>query len=41
MMSDAVVMNADLIAIGDQSGCACFSSAPRPAMCGLDIDVPL
>src|SRR5687767_5114008 len=34
-------MRADLIAAGDQSGCACVSSAPRPATCGLDIEVPL
>src|SRR5215208_194508 len=40
-MSPPVVISADLIAIGDQSGCACLSRAPRPATCGLDIDVPL
>ena len=34
-------MMADLIIAGDQVGCASFSSAPMPAMCGLDIDVPL
>src|SRR5262245_23291154 len=34
-------MSADLIAIGDQSGWRSLSSAPRPATCGLDIDVPL
>src|SRR5829696_1586358 len=34
-------MNADLIIIGDQSGWSCFRAAPRPATCGLDIDVPL
>src|SRR5687767_2070301 len=34
-------MRADLIAAGDQSGCACLISAPRPATCGLDIEVPL
>jgi hypothetical protein len=36
----AVVIIADRAAAGDQSGCACFSSANRPATCGLDIDVP-
>ena len=36
----AVVMIADLIAIGDQVGFFDFSSAPMPAMCGLDIEVP-
>src|SRR5262245_15396385 len=25
---------------GDQDGCSAFSSAPMPAMCGDDIDVP-
>ena len=34
-------MSADLIIIGDQSGCRSLSSAARPATCGLDIDVPL
>ena len=38
---DAVVISADLIAIGDQSGCSSLNSAARPATCGLDIDVPL
>ncbi len=33
-------MSADLIIAGVQFGCACFMSAPMPAMCGLDIDVP-
>src|SRR4051794_449341 len=39
--SDPLVINADLIAIGLQSGCRCLSSAASPATCGLDIDVPL
>src|SRR4029453_13944707 len=39
--SEPVVISADLIIIGDQFGCRFFSSAPRPATCGLDIDVPL
>ena len=34
-------MSADLIIIGDQSGCAWCMSAPSAVMCGLDIDVPL
>src|SRR5688500_6820790 len=34
-------MSADLIIAGDQSPCACVSNAPRPATCGLDIEVPL
>ena len=34
-------MSADLIIIGDQLGCRLLSNAPRPATCGLDIDVPL
>jgi hypothetical protein len=36
-----VVISADLIAIGDQLGYFSFSSAARPATCGLDIEVPL
>ena len=36
----AVVIIADLIAIGDQFGCLAMSSAAMPAMCGLDIEVP-
>src|SRR5947199_4824071 len=36
----AVVMRADLIAAGDHVGCACLTSAPAPATCGEDIDVP-
>src|SRR3954465_8132127 len=39
--SPAVVITADLIIIGDQSGCDCFSNAAMPATCGADIDVPL
>ncbi len=39
--SDAVVMSADLIIIGDQSGWRSMRSAARPATWGLDIDVPL
>src|SRR3954465_13671973 len=39
--SPAEVMKADLIIIGDQSGCSSLNSAAMPAMCGLDIDVPL
>src|SRR5690242_14910004 len=31
---------ADLTSIGDQSGCFAMSRAARPAMCGLDIEVP-
>src|SRR5512139_2168985 len=38
---EAVVINADLIAAGDQVGYFCFKSAARPAMCGLDMEVPL
>ena len=38
--SVAVVMSADLIIIGDHVGRSSFMSAPTPAMCGLDIDVP-
>src|SRR5919112_4694357 len=34
-------MNADLIIIGDQFGCAWCMSAPSAVMCGLDIEVPL
>src|SRR5215210_4514486 len=34
-------MSADLIIIGDQSGCAWCISAPIAVRCGLDIDVPL
>ncbi len=40
-LSVAVVIIADLIAIGDQVGCLLFSTAAIPAMCGVDIDVPL
>ncbi len=36
-----VVISADLIAAGVQSGCASRSSAATPATCGTDIDVPL
>src|SRR5215831_17209357 len=36
----AVVIMADLTAIGDQVGFLPINSAARPAMCGLDIDVP-
>src|SRR5262245_56801878 len=36
----AVVMMADLMAIGDQSGFFARSRAARPATCGLAIDVP-
>src|SRR5436305_14177032 len=36
----AVVMRADLISIGSQSGCLDMSSAATPAMCGVDIEVP-
>jgi hypothetical protein len=39
-VTEAVVSSADLTIIGDQVGCFWMSSAPRPAMCGLDIDVP-
>ncbi len=37
----AVVIRADLMAAGDHLSCRSVSSAPMPAMCGLDIDVPL
>ncbi len=40
-MSSDEVIRADLIIIGDQSGCADLTIAASPAMCGLDIDVPL
>src|SRR3954464_9097374 len=40
-LSVAVVIIADLIAIGDQVGCLAFSTAAMPATCGVDIDVPL
>src|SRR6266704_3319025 len=33
--------SADLICAGDQSLCSCSSTAAEPAMCGVDIDVPL
>ena len=36
----ALVINADLIAAGDQVGLACLSRAAAPATCGLDIEVP-
>src|SRR3954466_14594489 len=36
----ALVIIADLIIMGDQSGCSCLSSAASPATCGLAIDVP-
>ena len=36
----AVVISADLIWPGVQSGCSALISAPEPAMCGLDMDVP-
>src|SRR4029079_16797980 len=36
----AVVIMADLIWPGVQSGCSALSSAPEPAICGLDIEVP-
>nr|GLL45885.1 subtilisin-like protease SBT1.1 [Ipomoea trifida] len=35
-----VVMIADLIAAGDQSGCALLSKAATPDRCGQDIEVP-
>ena len=35
-----MVISADCDCAGDQSGRACFNSAPAPATCGLDIDVP-
>ena len=41
IVSVVVVISADLIAIGDQSGWSCLNSAAMPAMCGADIDVPL
>ncbi len=39
-MSRALVISADLISDGSQPGCLAFISAPMPAMCGEDIDVP-
>ncbi|KAL0914592.1 hypothetical protein M5K25_014953 [Dendrobium thyrsiflorum] len=36
----AVVINADFIAAGLQSGCSSLRSAARPLTCGHDIDVP-
>ena len=36
----AVVISADLMAAGLQSGCACRSSAAMPLTCGHDMDVP-
>nr|CAB3495452.1 unnamed protein product [Digitaria exilis] len=35
-----VVMIADLIAAGDQSGCRLLRSAAMPLRCGVDMDVP-
>src|SRR5688500_15838116 len=40
-ISDAEVISADLMAIGDQSGCRSANRAARPATCGLDMEVPL
>ena len=39
-VSPALVMSADLISDGSQFGCSALISAPMPAMCGDDIDVP-
>ncbi len=39
--SRAVVISADCICAGVQSGWSALISAAEPAMCGLDIDVPL
>src|SRR5262245_27907198 len=39
--SEPDVISADLIIIGDQVGCSCFSKAATPATCGVAIDVPL
>ncbi|KAH0460928.1 hypothetical protein IEQ34_008503 [Dendrobium chrysotoxum] len=36
-----VVMIADLIAAGDQSGCNFFNSAATPDTCGAAMEVPL
>ena len=36
----AVVTSAERIAAGDHVGCSWVSSAPAPATCGEDIDVP-
>src|SRR5262245_17190641 len=36
----ALVINADLIHIGDQSGCLLRDSAAIPEMCGADSEVP-
>ena len=36
----AVVISADLMAAGDQVGCACLSSSATPVTCGVAIDVP-
>src|SRR5262249_62135288 len=37
----ARLTSADLICAGDQSGCSCSSTAAEPAMCGVDMEVPL
>ncbi|WVZ85304.1 LOW QUALITY PROTEIN: hypothetical protein U9M48_032249 [Paspalum notatum var. saurae] len=39
-IGSAVVMIADLIAAGDQSGCLLLISAATPLRCGVDMDVP-
>jgi hypothetical protein len=36
----AVVIIADLMAAGDQVGCALLTSAATPLRCGADMDVP-
>nr|GMD22534.1 hypothetical protein Iba_chr08aCG11710 [Ipomoea batatas] len=40
LVVSAVVMIADFIAAGDQSGCALLSKAATPDRCGHDIEVP-
>src|SRR5215472_2727213 len=37
----ARLTSADLICAGVQSSCNCKSTAAEPAMCGVDIEVPL
>ena len=39
-MISADVIMADMIAAGDQAGCALFNNAAMPLMCGAAMDVP-
>src|SRR5262249_19784004 len=41
MTKSARLTSADLICAGDQSLCSCKSTAAEPAICGVDMDVPL